>query len=656
MATGRIEQLIDLVVTGLKDVKAAETAVNKFDGRKAKATVDVDTKGAEGSVGKLKSLGGDALGFIKDNAASMAMGAAGALAGFAVKAVGDFQDVALAAGDLRDSLGLTAEEASRWQEVAGDLGISNQTLESTIGKMNKTLGATPGVFKALGVEVAKNSSGATDVNATFLNVIDTLHNIRDPAARAAAATKLLGKSWQDSSELITMGADNVRDSLAGVDDQKVISDKQIAQARKFRDTMDNLHDKIEDVSIVVGEELVPVLSDAAETVTSVIGPLQKLKSGFDSLTDAPVIKQIYDNFAPWRQLPTRIGQVQDAWDGLYDVFTGEDINASVNLEPTTAAVEAQAAAVPELTAAYEAAADPMKRYADLQKEAADQAERVAGILNDQADALNAQVDAATKAADAQLAENNALGDFAEALKNAKGHTDEVRDAAISLAKAHQATAEAQAAANGQTLTATQKLDALNDGLLTTAATAKGPARQAILDYIGSVNQIPPEKMTEIQAAVAAGDLETARRLLNEASAPRTAAITADANTAAATRELDQLTKDRTVLLIPHVGGPPIRFANGGTVGPGGGIAGEAGPEFISTPSGQSGLLTGAALVPPRTRVTSVRRTRAMLGGAFVTAAPINVIVNSAVVGDRWAVERAVRRATRDGVRLAGRRL
>jgi len=182
------------------------------------------------------------------------------------------------------------------------------------------------------------------------------------------------------------------------------------------------------------------------------------------------------------------------------------------------------------------AATEAKTRAD--QDAADQLDRVNKLLNEEADALNRQVDAATSAADAQLSENDALRDYADTLKDAKANSDDVRDSAIRLAKAHQATAEAQAEATGQTLTATQKLDSLNDGLLDTAATAKGPARQGILDYVASVNQIPPEKLTEIQAAINAGDLALAKTLLDQASSPRTAAMRADADTAAANKELD----------------------------------------------------------------------------------------------------------------------
>ena len=67
-----------------------------------------------------------------------------------------------------------------------------------------------------------------------------------------------------------------------------------------------------------------------------------------------------------------------------------------------------------------------------------------------------------------------------------------------------------------------------------------------------MNQIPDDKKTDIIAAIRAGDLETAKRLLDEASVTRTAAYQADVNNASAAatqRELDGLAKDRTATVF-----------------------------------------------------------------------------------------------------------
>lgn len=63
-----------------------------------------------------------------------------------------------------------------------------------------------------------------------------------------------------------------------------------------------------------------------------------------------------------------------------------------------------------------------------------------------------------------------------------------------------------------------------------------------------------------------------------------------------------------------VGLTPPEGAKGGTAGPLGMIAGEAGPEFARVPGQAPVLLTQPTLVPPGTRVTSARKTRAILKG------------------------------------------
>ena len=79
---------------------------------------------ATGAMGKFKAGSNAALSAVKANAGNFAMAAGAALVGFAVKSVGAFQDLALASGKFADATGLSVEEASRFIEVGGDIGVS----------------------------------------------------------------------------------------------------------------------------------------------------------------------------------------------------------------------------------------------------------------------------------------------------------------------------------------------------------------------------------------------------------------------------------------------------------------------------------------------------------------------------------------------------
>jgi hypothetical protein len=163
-------------------------------------------------------------------------------------------------------------------EVAGDLGIGVNALEAGIGKMNKTLGASPEKFAAIGAEIAKNKDGTTDVVKTFENVATALNNIPDPAKRAKAAADIFGKGWQSMAELVRQGGDGIAATLASVEKSKVFSPEKVAEARKFRDELDALHGVAESVALEVGGRV-------AKAVTDLIDLFEKGKAKVQQFAD-----------------------------------------------------------------------------------------------------------------------------------------------------------------------------------------------------------------------------------------------------------------------------------------------------------------------------------------------------------------------------------
>jgi vacuolar-type H+-ATPase subunit F/Vma7 len=310
---------------------------------------------AETASGKMRAGFDVAKESIVANAANIAMAAGGALIAFGVKSVKAFQDTALAAGAFADATGVAVDEASRLIEVAGDIGIEAGTVESALGKMNKTLGASPQLFADLGVEIAKTDTGATDVNGTFLNVVDRLNAIEDPAERARVASQLLGKGWQGMAELIGQGSTALKASLAGVADAQVIDPDELKKAREFRERMDDLNDRLQAVKMTVGESLVPALSDAAETIGTVTDALQAASSAAEDLTGTDLAGWAKKLTSPvdvatsaMDSFTDAIGSNVSATDGIsyaWDYFTG-------NLEDGTTTIEHGTEAAAEMARIY----------------------------------------------------------------------------------------------------------------------------------------------------------------------------------------------------------------------------------------------------------------------------------------------------------------
>jgi hypothetical protein len=588
---------------------------------------DIDQ--TDGAFSKFKVGASGALDAVKANAGLLAAGAGAAIAGFAVKAVGDFQVVALAAGKFSEATGVSTEDASRFIEVAQDFGIGADAIEKSIGFMNRTLGQTPEKFAAAGVEIAKTKDGATDVTGTFENVIRVLNGIKDPAERAATAQQLLGRSWMESAELIGLGADGVKKALEGVEDAKVMSPEQVAQARRFRDTMDELQGVVESFTLEVGGELVPILSDLGGAIIPIVEAFGALRDAIQSVEDVPIAGWIATGMIGPLALGQRaVGALGDAWGGLREAVTtgSEDLNASVApvlefggaVETTTGWLGKNIDAMREVDATAEEHAAAKKAAEQAEKDHAAAIQATIDRLREEAAALDKQRQGMRNAADATIASEDAQRGFAEAVADSSAKQADAtvttedreaairaeREAAIDAADAAVALGQKQAEASGKTTTATQDIGAFNTSLLANARYATPAARDAITDYIIEANNIPESESTDIRAAIARGDFDTAAVLLAGLSEAREAAIVADAKNVQATdNELDAIAeKSRTAVIkvvSKIVGG---MFAKGGRVGSQGGMGGEAGPELVEL-NGRQALIDKPTMLPPGAMVT-----------------------------------------------------
>ncbi len=286
----RIPIITDLQDKGIKDAKKAfgdfKKAVNN----------------AEGGLGKFKAGSSAIFDAVKANAVTFGIAAGAAVVGFAKTSITAFQDVALAAGKFADATGLAVEDASRYIEVAGDLAIPVDAVEGAIGRLNRTIGSNPDVVRDLGVDLVYLKDGSVDVNKTFLNTIERLKEIKDPAEKAKVAAKLLGKGWQSMSELIEMGADDLKKSLKGVGDAQVVDADELRKAKEFRDTMDDFGDKAKALAINLGEFLVPIISDIVKLIDDTVTGLGDMYN-----------------------------YLQKKWDQTYFASAWDDINETVNM-------------------------------------------------------------------------------------------------------------------------------------------------------------------------------------------------------------------------------------------------------------------------------------------------------------------------------------
>lgn len=238
------------------------------------------TKGIEGD---LKNALSSTLPGATGNAATglagiagPALGAGVAIAGLALKGVGDFEKLGVSIGNFSTVTGTTMDEASRWTEVSGDLGVGADTVEAAFGRMNKKLGASPDFLDQYGIAVGHAKDGTIDANATFLNAIDRLNGIKDPALQAATGAAIFGKGWQGMAALIGAGAPQLRADLASVQPEKIFTAGDANAAKGLRDGFDAIKDAGEGLMLTLGRALAPTIAALAPQIGALITKVEPL--------------------------------------------------------------------------------------------------------------------------------------------------------------------------------------------------------------------------------------------------------------------------------------------------------------------------------------------------------------------------------------------
>ena len=303
----RIPIITDLQDKGIRDARKAfgdfKTAVNN----------------AEGGLGKFKAGSTAIFDAVKANAVTFGIAAGAAVVGFAKESITAFQTVALEAGKFADATGLAVEDASRYIEAAGDIGIPIDAVEGAIGRLNKTIGADPDKVRDLGVDLVYLRDGSLDVNETFLNTIDRLKKIKDPAEKAKVAAQLLGKGWQSMSELIEMGAGDLKTALKNVGDAQVVDADELKKAKEFRDTMDDFGDKAKALAINFGEFLIPIITDIVELIDKTVTGLGDMYNYLQKQWNKTYFATVWDDIGDTAEMV--VDDIQQGFKDLFSMFS-----------------------------------------------------------------------------------------------------------------------------------------------------------------------------------------------------------------------------------------------------------------------------------------------------------------------------------------------
>ena len=602
-----------------KITPAAKKAKSSLDAIPETVDVKVNARGFEDladAAGSLPGPLGDAAGLVGQLGAA---GGVGALAAGMFAAADAAADMAIEAKTTADLTGSTVEEASKLQNLWSRTGADVNDLNDVLLQMNGALAQSPELAKQIGV----NLDDGKNITQRFVELTDKLASGQ---LTAVEASQLFGEEGvRQVGKLRTMYgglSDDLENMPAPVDDEDV------AQAIEMKKAVDQLKNTLTATVGIVGKELVPLFGDMATIANTAADALPGGKGG----SGEGLLKWIRDYGTGIGLLAKGMELITGGGGLKFDEFAGGEFVAVIE-DSADAADKANRATA---------------SYGRTIRETAEAARELMGVEDEAADQRRALADSEFAYRDAQRDLVTAIQETSDALKESAPATLEGAAALDEFAQQAGTAADAavrmeadQMEAAGATQSAAQAQTTWNSNMLQSARTTSGPMQQAIVNYIAKINGIPPEKVSEILANPDYATIDAANAAIDKAAADETARIIAEADTAAAARELDEIANRRRTAVIQ------ARVAYTENVNLGGSNA----PVPRSVTPAAAGMSTYAAApgavptgLPPIVVNVPVP----------VAVAP-SITINAGVVGNRFDVQRTVSKALRRHRRLNGER-
>ncbi len=169
---------------------------------------------------------------------------------------------------LSQKIGISVEQLSRLDYAAKLSDVSLESLQVSIGKLNKNINEVANggaddvrkVFEQIGVSVVDSTGQIRDSIDIFTDVSDVLSRLPDGAQKTAIAMTLLGRSGADLIPLLNEGRQGLKE-LGDESDRlgNTISSKTAAAAEEFNDKITKLQVAVGGVANKLMVDLLPQL-------------------------------------------------------------------------------------------------------------------------------------------------------------------------------------------------------------------------------------------------------------------------------------------------------------------------------------------------------------------------------------------------------------
>lgn len=164
-------------------------------------------------------------------------------------------------GTLARTLGITTREASGLAVALDDLGVSSDTYLNASRMMVRQINSGGEGFKKLGIDVKDAHGNLKPTPQLMTEVMDKLKGMRQGVDQQAAGMAIFGRGWGEAQQLLRMTSERMEEAKKRAEElHLVVGPEGVAQARAYKEAMNDLHDIQQSLSYQVGSTLLPILT------------------------------------------------------------------------------------------------------------------------------------------------------------------------------------------------------------------------------------------------------------------------------------------------------------------------------------------------------------------------------------------------------------
>lgn len=219
------------------------------------------------------------------------------------------------AGDWADELittssqmGVDVETLQSWRYASRFIDTSVEDISRSWQDLTKRIKDGDveylGYLAEMGVASMNADGTMRESQDIFWDMIDTLHAMEDPQARAAAATKLFGNDWRNLNPLIEAGSEAYKDLAEEGRETAVVSEENVNALGAMDDAMEEMSASFDKLKYDALAAMAPTFEKIASAMNTAITAL--------------------DKFLESAEGQAMLASLNESLSGIIDAFIGEN--------------------------------------------------------------------------------------------------------------------------------------------------------------------------------------------------------------------------------------------------------------------------------------------------------------------------------------------